>query len=147
MKWAMAVFTFGFWACASRGSGQGDLTSTAARDLDCPKDDIELNDVSAAQDRLLHMAGGSTHAYARGCGKRLVYVHLCKADSTGECDWYSVKKLRNDQLLDRVSFDAKCPKAQITTVQVSPNTVGARACGQQATYVWSCPHNQDFFSP
>ena len=64
-----------------------------------------------------------------------------------DCGWYSVKKLRLDPLLERGAFEMHCPKEQLTTQQLSSATVGVSGCGTQGTYVWNCPHNQDFFSP
>jgi hypothetical protein len=80
-----------------------------------------------------------------GCGKRLVYARMCKPDGSS-CDWYSVKKLRVEQLLTRVAFEMHCAKEKVTTTQLNPSTVGVEGCGQQAIYVCSCPHDSDFFS-
>lgn len=124
---------------------RGDLAAAAGKGLGCAADEVTIDEPSKEQLRLLQLAGAPTQAYTRGCGKRLVYARMCKADGSA-CDWYSVKQLRVDQLLERVTFDMKCAKEQVTTRQLTPATVGVSGCGQQATYVWSCPHNQDFFS-
>jgi len=70
---------------------------------------------------------------------------MCKPDGS-RCDWYSVKQLRLPPLLERAAFDMHCAKAQLTTQQLAPSTIGINGCGQQGTYVWSCPHNQEFYS-
>lgn len=151
MKRLVWIAVLGLLGCGRHvpmtvGRLEGDLPAMAARDLACSPDDINIDPIEGNQKRLLEMAGGPQHAYARGCGKRLAYAHMCHADGSS-CDWYAVKKLRLDPLLQRVSFEAKCPKSQVQTTQVAPNTIGVDACGSRMTYLWSCPHNQDFFSP
>lgn len=125
---------------------EGDLQGAASRELQCPRDDMEMYDLKADQERLVKLAGGPTQAYVRGCGRRLAFARMCHADGSG-CDWYSVKKLRLEPLLSRASFDAKCSKDGIVTTQIAPNTIGVEACGHRLTYLWNCPHNQDLFSP
>jgi hypothetical protein len=124
----------------------GDLKTAAAHDLECGPDQVTFTEPSLEQQHLLKLAGAPTQAYARGCGKRQVFAHMCHSDGSA-CDWYSVKKLRAEPLLARVAFDAQCTKEQIQLNQIAPATMGVSACGQKLTYVWSCPHNQDFFSP
>lgn len=153
MKWALCALILGIVGCtrtpASIRRLEGDLPATAARDLGCSPDDVTIESIEGMQKRLIEAAGGPQHAYARGCGKRMAYAHMCRGDVSNrtDCDWYAVKKVRLDPLLQRVSFEAKCPQAQIQTTQVAPNTVGVDACGNRLTYLWNCPHNQDFFSP
>jgi len=131
---------------ASAHALEGDLVGAASRELQCPRDDIDTNELAPGQARLVQLAGGPTQAYARGCGKRLAFAHMCHADGSG-CDWYSVKKLRIEPLLNRVAFEAKCTKDRIATTQIASSTIGVDACGLRMTYVWSCPHNQELLSP
>jgi hypothetical protein len=146
MKLARVVALMCAVGCAPHAMMEGDLPAAAARDLECRASDITFNDPSMEEAHLLKLAGAPTQAYARGCGKRLVYAHMCHSDGSA-CDWYSVKKLRAEPLLKRVVFDAQCSQEQIQLTQIAPATMGVSACGQKLTYVWSCPHNQDFFSP
>lgn len=141
---AVAIASMVCGACGGR-LGRGDLAAAAGKGLGCPADEVTLDDVRKEQQRVLQHLGAPTHVYARGCGKRLIYARMCKADGSS-CDWYSVKQLRYAQLLERVAFDLQCSKDKITATQLAPATVGVSACGQQTTYVWSCPHNQAFFS-
>ena len=136
----------GLGGCGGGFLREGDLQAVASRELQCPRSEVEVNDLKADQERLVKIAGGPNQAYVRGCGKRLAFAYMCHADGSG-CDWYSVKKLRLEPLLSRVSFDAKCSKENIVTAQIAPNTIGVEACGQRLTYLWDCPHNQDLFSP
>jgi hypothetical protein len=147
MKGAGGLLALGLLgACNRYAVMEGDLKAAAARDLACNADDIELEDTTQRQRQLLELAGAPTQAYARGCGKRLVYARMCKADGSA-CDWYSVKQLRLEPLLERAAFEMHCSKEKLTTHQLAPSTVGVSGCEQQGTYVWNCPHNQDFFSP
>ena len=118
----------------------------AARDFKCPEEQIELSEPSRDQERLLRVVGAPTHFYARGCGKRLAYARMCKSYDQGDCDWYSVKKLRHDQLLSRVSFDLGCQPNQLTITAIDTGTVGVSGCEHRATYVWNCPHSPELFS-
>jgi len=43
-----------------------------------------------------------------------------------------------DQLVNRASFDLRCPGPEIEIVELDQRTRGVRGCGQQATYVESC---------
>lgn len=135
----------GVLACGAARRAGDNVKGAASRELDCPEDSVTITDLDPAQTRLVELAGGPTQAYARGCGAHLVLAHMCQQGGA-KCDWYAVKKLRIETLLERVAFDAKCPKNEIGTKQVGPNVVGVEACGQQATYLWSCPHNEDLFS-
>jgi hypothetical protein len=51
-----------------------------------------------------------------------------------------------EPLLSRATYEMHCPKPQLTVQQLTPNTLGVSGCGAQGTYVWSCPHSQEFFS-
>ena len=147
MKGASAFLGLVMLAGCSAHARVGDnLAATAAKGLACSEAEIKLDDPSKQQRVLLDLAGAPTQAYARGCGKRLVFAHMCKADGSA-CDWYSVKELRLEPLLERAAFDMHCPKDKLTAQQLAPSTLGVTGCEQQGTYVWSCPHNQDFFSP
>jgi hypothetical protein len=145
MKGVLVVGVAWLVGCGAGGK-YGDMRPAAARDLQCTVDEIEITDPSKDQQRLLHLAGAPTQGYARGCGKRLVYARMCRQDGSS-CDWYSVKQLRVDQLLERAAFDLRCSRDKLKTSQLNPSTVGVVGCEQQATYVWTCPHNQAFFSP
>jgi hypothetical protein len=146
MKGAALALGLGMLGCSPLAAMEGDLRTAAARDLACNADDIHLEEPSRQQRRLLDLAGAPTQAYTRGCGKRLVYARMCKADGSA-CDWYAVKELRLEPLLERAAFEMHCPKAKLTAQQLAPATLGVTGCGQQGTYVWNCPHNHDFFSP
>lgn len=145
MKALVWVAVAGLAACGACVGSRYEEITAAPRDLACHQDDIEISEPSKEQALLLRMAGAPTQAVTRGCGKRVVYARMCKPDGSA-CDWYSVKKLRVEQLLDRVAFEMRCAKDKVTTTSLSPNTVGVAGCGQQATYVWSCPHGPEFFS-
>lgn len=147
MKGAVATLGLGMLlGCSGLAAMEGDLRAAAARDLDCNAEEIRLEEPSRQQRRLLDLAGAPTQAYTRGCGKRLVYARMCRGDGSS-CDWYAVKELRLEQLLERAAFEMHCPKEKLTAQQLASSTLGVTGCGQQGTYVWSCPHNQDFFSP
>ena len=145
MKRALGLLMLGLAACASMSSAGYDMLPAASRDLQCPVEKLDVEYPEGMQKRLLEAAGAPFQAVARGCGKRYVYARMCSADRK-DCGWHAVKKLRVDQLLTRAGFDLRCPKAQLQLTQLEAATLGVNGCGQQATYVWSCPHSQEFFS-
>jgi hypothetical protein len=124
---------------------EGDLTAAASKGLECPSEQIQIQEPTQEQEVVLKLAGAPTQAITRGCGKRLVFAHMCHSDGSS-CDWYSVKQLRLDPLLTRAAYEMHCPKEQLTTQQLAPDTAGVNGCGAQGTYVWSCHHSPDFFS-
>ena len=101
--------------------------------------------VPAGGSRDVVLAFTPTQAITRGCGKRLVFAHMCHSDGSG-CDWYSVKQLRLEPLLTRAAYEMHCPKEQLTTRQLAPDTDCVNGCGAQGTYVWSCHHAPEFYS-
>ncbi len=84
------------------------LRTTAAADLQCPRDAVSLSDMQMYTSR------------ASGCGKKNWYVYDGKK-------WISV--------LDRASFDLSCPVDQLTGVELGQASVGVSGCGQRAAYV------------
>ena len=46
-----------------------------------------------------------------------------------------------DRLINRAAFDLRCAKSALNVMWVERDTPAVNGCGQQATYVYLCDHD------